>query len=271
MKKQVLVFGSNGMAGHMIVKYLKTISEYEITTVARENAHYSIDVENLDELNKVINDTLETHVVINCIGVLLPDADKDPKRTVYLNGFLPHYLAYKYSRVIHISTDCVFDGKRGYMYGEKDLPNESSLYGRTKALGELKTHKDTTIRVSIIGPEIKSNNRSGLFNWVINEAPETMSGWTNALWNGITTLQLAKVIHQCIDEDIFSSGIIQPSSPVISKAELLQLIVNVFDLNKKVKFEEGPKTVNKCLSPSVGYAAPSHLEQLLELKKFYEN
>jgi dTDP-4-dehydrorhamnose reductase len=155
------------------------------------------------------------------------------------------------------------------MYKTTDFPTETNLYGKTKALGELKNGKDITLRVSIIGPEIKQNNKSGLFNWVLNESPNIMEGWTNAFWNGITTLQLAKTIEKCIEESVFCSGIIQPSGLSISKAELLQLIVNVYNLDKKVKFVEGPKSINKCLIPTRDYEAPSHLKQLMELREFY--
>ena len=268
MKTQdkILILGSNGMAGHMVTKYLKQL-HYNVKTAARYNADYIVDVEKYEELDTFFNGTNWDYIV-NCIGVLGPDANKNPARTVYLNSFLPNYLSRNKAKVIHISTDCVFDGKSYCMYKVTDTPTETNLYGLTKALGELNNYKDITLRVSIIGPEIKETNRSGLLNWVMNEAPDVMEGWTNALWNGITTLQLAKVIEICI-EGCVPCGMIQPSSPPISKAELLQLIVNVYDLDKKVKFVKGPKSVNKCLAPSQGWKAPSHLEQLMELRDYY--
>lgn len=264
--EKILVLGSNGMAGHIVTRYLKEHYD-DVYTLARYNADYIVDVENYEELCNFFNEYNDWTHIVNCIGVLGPDANKDPKRTVYLNSFLSHYLHFNKAKIIHISTDCIFDGKKGTPYNIVDTPTETNLYGRTKAIGELKNSKDVTLRVSIIGPEIKETNRSGLLNWVINEAPETIEGWTNALWNGITTLQLAKIIKKCIENE--TCWIRQPSSLPISKAELIQLIINVYGLDKKVKFIEGPKTINKCLHPTPGWEAPGHLEQLIELRDYY--
>ena len=111
---KILVLGSNGMAGHMIYSYLKSLS-YDVTGYTRKD----LDIE------KSLNLPRDYDVVINCIGVLLPDSEKDMQRTVFINSYFPHYLSafYSHSKVIHISTDCVFDGKRGN-YAENEIPTE---------------------------------------------------------------------------------------------------------------------------------------------------
>ncbi len=255
---KVLVLGSEGMAGHVIFRYLKEAG-YFVTGLSRKN----IDIESNLFLPKGYD------VVVNCIGVLLPDADKDPARTVFVNGAFPHFLTTYYPKVIHISTDCVFDGKAG-PYSVHDFPTERNLYGMSKALGEVVNESDLTLRVSIIGPEIKEQvRRTGLFNWVTTTAQCILSGWTNAYWNGITTLQLAKCVETGIREEI--SGLHHPvhETEAVTKYQLLCYINNVYGLDKQVAPTDGPKEVNKVLKTTYQFDVPTIKEQLMELKEWY--
>lgn len=279
VQMKVIVLGSKGMAGHMISTYLKR-QGYDIFEVARTDADYNLDVENPAQMRHFFNSRFhECDYIINCIGVLGPDANKNPARTIYINSYLPHYLqfvyAHKKTKVMHISTDCIFDGKRGY-YIEKDLPNETNIYGRSKALGELNNDKDITFRMSIIGTEIKKENRSGLLNWALTNEEDKLFGWTNAHWNGITTLELAKRIHYYIDKELDLSGIIHlVPSESINKYELLNYIDFVFELGKEVVPTQGPKDVNKILVDTreepICWDIPGYHLQLQQLKYFVEN
>ena len=118
-----------------------------------------------------------------------------------MNSWWPHYLETLYAesktKIVHISTDCIFDGSRGW-YIESDTPTETNLYGRSKAMGEINNDKDITLRMSIIGTEIKEEGRSGLLNWVVNNPEDTVFGWEHSVWNGITTFELAKQIDYYI-------------------------------------------------------------------------
>ena len=132
--------------------------------------------------------------VINCIGVLGPDADKNAAKTIIVNSWFPNFLAEFYkntsTRVIHISTDCVFNGKRGY-YIESDIPNETNLYGRSKALGEIINDKDVTFRTSIIGTETKNiHKRSGLLNWAVNSKEKELNELKQQLKDLMEKLEL---------------------------------------------------------------------------------
>lgn len=252
----ILLYGSEGMAGHMIHSYLS--KKYDVYAVSRKD----IDIEN----DKLISGNFD--YVINCIGVLYPDSTKNESRTVYINSYFPHLLSKMYKKVIHISTDCVFNGKKGN-YLETDFPDETNIYGRSKALGELDNDKDLTLRVSIIGPEIKDpSKRSGLLNWITTNKDETLNGWTNALWNGITTLELAKCIDQYLQNPTIT-GIYHPVNESIDKYNLLCKINSVYNLNKTIVPIEGPKTVNKVLVDTKNFFKVSNYDiQLKELKNY---
>ena len=250
---KILVLGAGGMAGHMISDYLNHCG-HTVTAYTREH----LDIEKSFLLPRGFD------FVINCIGVLLPDSEKDMRRTVFINSYFPHYLSAFYHNipVIHISTDCVFDGGRG-MYTEVEMPNERNIYGMSKGLGELNNSKDITLRMSIIGPEIKEEGRSGLFDWMLNKSPKHVTGYTNAKWNGITTLELAKVIEQFIEKPTVN-GIHHPISESVTKYELLKLINKVFGLEKIVSPGEGAKTIDKTLDCRKKHFRISPLETQLE-------
>lgn len=265
----VVVLGANGMAGHIISKYLRTCG-FGVTDVTREQTNF----ENKAEIDNWFHSLTDCDYVINCIGLLVSESVTSPDRAIILNGWLPHYLESLFSKqstkLIHLSTDCVFDGKEGN-YFEKDLHTETNFYGRSKSIGEIDNDKDVTFRMSIIGPEIKESG-TGLFHWFVNKSPDTVDGWDNALWNGITTLQLAK----CIITHMLNpgqTGIVHLVSNTnkISKYDLLEKINTIFSVGKTVNKVSGPKTVNKCLiNTKKEHSIPDYETQLNELKHFIQ-
>jgi dTDP-4-dehydrorhamnose reductase len=266
------------MAGHMVARYLKDNDVYVDTTSRGIYSTYCLDVSNAQEDFSVINYYGEYDYVINCIGVLGPDADKNPATTILVNSWFPHFLVDVYkdtpTKVVHISTDCVFNGQLGF-YSEYAVPNETNLYGRSKALGEIDNKKDVTFRTSIIGTEIKKFNRSGLIDWVINKAPPVMQGWENAYWNGITTLQLAKCIYRYMKTDKDISGIVHLVNNEVftNKYNLLDLINEVFETGKTVEPIEG-KNVNKILvntREEFDWCIPDYRTQLMNLREYSKN
>jgi dTDP-4-dehydrorhamnose reductase len=271
---KIVLLGSNGMAGHMITKYLKS-KNFNVLTVARNNADCNVDVENKDQLDNFLqSQNAQCDFMINCIGYLQPDSLKNPAKAIMLNSWFPQYLAQslynRNTRLIHISTDCVFDGKQGN-YTEQDAHTETNVYGRSKSLGEISNNKDITFRMSIIGPELKSNG-SGLFQWIYTNKESTLSGWENAWWNGITTLQLAKCIEKYInDPKITGIYNVVNNNVNINKFDLLSKINNIFGLNKTINKTQGPKTVNKILVDTrkeFEFDIPDYDTQLVELKEF---
>lgn len=271
---KILIFGANGMAGHMILKYLQK-REYSIDTVARSNATFNLDIENVQSTNQFLLEIKDDYdFIINCVGLLIKDSIDRPDRAALINSWFPHAIenAIKNSktRLIHLSTDCVFDGSKGD-YIESDPPTETNSYGKSKSLGEINNTKDITFRMSIIGPEIKSNG-TGLLNWVVNSPDKELQGWKNAWWNGITTLQLAKCIEKYIQNPIITGIYNLVNNDVkINKYDLLCTINEIYNLRKVINEANGPKAVNKVLVDTraiVDFEIPNYTTQLTELKGF---
>ena len=271
---KVLIVGSNGMAGHVIKKYL-TSQGYTVQTLARNNADYGLDIENTVITKSFFNESKnDFDFIINCIGLLVKDSIDRPDRAAIINSWLPHCIENEIkdskTKLIHLSTDCMFDGKQGN-YIETDLHTETNSYGKSKSFGEINNSKDITFRMSIIGPELKKNG-TGLFNFIYNNINEELQGWDNAWWNGITTLQLAKCIDQYIQNPTIT-GIyhLVDNNVKINKYDLLCKINSVFNLNKTIIRTQGPKPVNKILintRSDFSFNVNNYDIQLAELKEF---
>ena len=223
---QILVLGANGMAGRMISTYFME-NRYEVTGFDRSpvlhcNKGYTGDAQNEAELRQLISSG-HFDVIINCIGLLNQFAEADHAKAVYLNAYLPHFLAditkKEKTKILHMSTDCVFSGSKGN-YTEDDLPDGESFYDRSKALGELNDNKNLTLRGSIVGPDVNPSG-IGLLNWFMQQH-ESVRGFTHAMWTGQTTFQLAKTMEAAIQKD--ACGLINTvPDAAISKYELLRL------------------------------------------------
>ncbi len=276
-KIKILVFGANGMAGHVISKYLTTFKEYKIIKVAREtnfgNIDYKIDVTNFKQVEDLIYN-LSPNFIINAVGILNKFAETNPDQAILLNSYFPHFL-FRCSKncnckFIHISTDCVFDGEKGG-YSEFDQKNGKGFYAQSKALGEVLYEDALTIRTSIIGPELKKDG-IGLFNWVINQKNE-IKGYKNAFWSGVTTYELAKFINYIIINKNFKGLIHLTNNIKISKFDLISIINEVYNLNLKISPDYN-YTVDKSLlntRDDLKYKLPSYKEMIKDLKEFISN
>ena len=226
---KILVLGGNGMAGHMIVDYLKRESSFQVHYTSRKNEPQGIqcDATNFNQINQIIKE-LKPYVVINCIGLLNNAVDENLYDGIVLNSLLPHHLTSQLDeyggKLIHISTDCVFNGKKGN-YLENDSKDGDTAYAKTKALGEVNQSPHLTIRTSIIGPETKQNG-IGLFHWFFKQSG-TIKGYREVWWNGVTTLELAKFIRYAIEQEITGLCHLTAKKPV-NKYELLGLFKAYF-------------------------------------------
>lgn len=237
MNKRILILGADGMAGHMIRTYLeeKKCDVYTTTRKKSEEKNSYFDVLiNFKELEAIIKKT-KPDFVVNCIGVLVKFAEEHKPEAVLINSFLPHYvnsLSKEHNfKLIHISTDCVFSGARGN-YSETDFTDAPTFYGRTKSLGEVNNDINLTFRTSIVGPEINKNG-IGLFNWFMKQEGE-IKGFTNAIWTGVTTLELAKAIKKSFDLNI--TGLYHlVNNEKINKYKLLLLFKKYTDKNIDIK------------------------------------
>lgn len=197
------VLGCNGMAGHTIALYLKEHG-HEVFGFDRLKSHYidsvAGDAHDTEFLRKHIAEN-NYDTIINCIGILNQYAEQNKALASFLNSYFPHFLveatANTDTQVIHMSTDCVFSGKRGE-YTEDDFRDGETFYDRSKALGELEDGKNITLRNSIVGPDINPNG-IGLLNWFMHQNGE-INGYTKAMWTGQTTLQLAKTMEAAAKE-----------------------------------------------------------------------
>ena len=220
-----LVLGCNGMAGHTISLYLKEQGQ-EVLGFDRTKSIYvdsvAGDARDTLALEKLIKDG-HYDSVINCIGILNQFAEQNKALATFLNSYFPHFLADVTSgtetQVIHMSTDCVFSGKRGE-YTEDDFRDGETFYDRSKALGELDDGKNITLRNSIVGPDINPKG-IGLMNWFMQQHGE-IKGYEKAMWTGQTTLQLAKTMEVAAKEKAHGLYNTVPDHS-ISKFKLLKL------------------------------------------------
>lgn len=225
-----LILGCNGMAGHIISLYLKE-KGHSVVGFDRTKSKIidSIDGDafNTEFLRKFILEN-KFDTVINCIGILNQFAELNKAAASFLNSYFPHFLAQitinTDIQVIHMSTDCVFSGKRGN-YTEDDFRDGTTFYDRSKAVGELEDDKNITLRNSIVGPDINSKG-IGLLNWFLQQSGE-VKGYTNAMWTGQTTLQLAKTMEAAAMEKAHGLFNTVPDHS-ISKYDLLVLFNHYF-------------------------------------------
>lgn len=265
-----LVLGCNGMAGHMISLYLQE-QGHDVYGFDRTLPLYVIgfdgDARDTDSVRKLIIEG-KYDTIINCIGILNKFAEENMALAVLLNSYLPHFLAEVTdsldTQVIHMSTDCVFSGKRGG-YTEVDFRDGETFYDRSKALGELDDNKNITFRNSVIGPDINPNG-IGLMNWFMKQKGE-ISGFTKEMWTGQTTLQLAKTMEVAARERVSGLYNAVPDN-TISKYDLLKLFNKYFRNNAvKINPVEG-FNIDKSLKRTrfeFNYLIPDYEVMILEL------
>lgn len=269
-----LILGCNGMAGHMISLYLKE-QGYDVDGYARRESklvHTIVgDARDTNLLKRIVIDG-DYRAVVNCIGVLNKNAENDHEAAVYLNSYLPQFLAKTTEKtetqVIHISTDCVFSGSRGG-YVETDFPDGELFYDRSKALGELNNKKDVTFRMSIVGPDINKEG-IGLINWFMQQEGR-VKGYKNAFWTGQTTLQLAKTIENAAIQRVHGLYNMVPEDK-ISKYEMLVLF-NRYLRNDQIEIvpEENfiiDKSLKRTNYELFSYIIPGYEQQLKELSEW---
>ncbi|MBR5483590.1 MAG: sugar nucleotide-binding protein [Alistipes sp.] len=273
---KILVLGCNGMAGHLISLYFKE-QGYEVVGFARQQSELLDstiigDASDIPLIKKTIDEG-NFDAVINSIGLLNQFAEQNKAMAVLLNGYLPHYLTeitkYARTKVIHMSTDCVFAGNDGPYY-EDTLPNGATFYDRSKAMGEINTEKDLTFRNSIVGPDIKASG-IGLFNWFMKQEGE-VGGYTGAIWTGVTTYTLAKAMEQALKENL--TGLYNlVNNESINKYDLLGLFNKYFRAGE-VKINPNDKLqLDKSLRhkrEDFSFVVPSYEQQVKEMREWVD-
>ncbi len=270
---KILVLGSIGMAGHTITLYYKERG-FDVTAFSIKAFPFCKNIIG-DAFNTETFQQLlikgEYDAVINCIGLLNQAADSNLAYAVYLNSYLPHLIADTFkdskTKLIHMSTDCVFAGNTGPYY-EDSFRDGKTFYDRSKALGEVEDNKNLTFRNSIIGPDMNPDG-IGLFNWFMKQKG-TIRGYTGAIWTGVSTITLAKAMEQAIKEDL--TGIYNlVNNTSISKYKLLCLFNKHFK-NDTIEIE---KSDNLKLDKSLrnkridfSFIVPSYSQMVIEMKEW---
>lgn len=243
---KILILGGDGMLGHQLLNSFKEkfevkvtlrqdICEYEKYKIfTNENSYFNIDVLEFNKLSNVI-ESYKPNVLINAVGIVKQRKDaKEIIPSLEINALLPHKLSIECSkyntRLIHISTDCIFSGKTGN-YDDKSFADADDIYGRTKFLGEIFSENCLTLRTSIIGKEL--SRHASLLDWfLLQKGP--IKGFKNAIFSGFTTIELARVIELMITKFPNESGVYNVSSDPISKFDLLSLVSQLLNHNIEI-------------------------------------
>lgn len=268
---KLLVIGGNGMAGHLLVQYFRTVEGVSVAHTTRRSDDpegIPLDASDLEQVLAVVTEH-RPDVIVNAAGILNSDAERHPLAAYQVNGLLPHWLRHAAdtigARLIHISSDCVFSGSQG-LYTEQDMPDNPSVYGRTKAIGEVTDPRHLTIRTSIIGPDQNASG-IGLLQWFLKQTG-AIHGYSRVYWNGVTTLELAKAVHYAILHPQIG-GLVQLAAPeIVSKQELLHLFQAAFNHYEAVITPTDAPAIDRTLAPTRidwSYEAPYYPQMLSEL------
>lgn len=276
MNKRVLVLGGAGMAGHVIATHLSENS-YDVSTISARNklnnSTLTLDVTDSTALTNYLKSN-HFDIVVNCIGMLVKASEERKDLATYINAYLPHQLEQYYkdtkTRIIHLSTDCVFSGKNA-PYKEDSWPDGELFYDKSKALGEVINDKDLTFRMSIIGPDMQPNG-IGLFNWFYAQSGE-INGYTGSIWNGVTTIQLAKAIDDAIKQNLTGLYHLVPKGN-ISKYDLLNLFKKTFTRDDvTIKPVEGVSHDKTLVNTRLDFrhSVPDYPQMIKEMKDWVDN
>lgn len=277
LSTKVLILGSTGLIGHQVYSYLKAFTNFELSELAHTEklTKSTIQIDALDEftLFKSIEEICPDYI-INCIGILIDKADIEIERTIYLNSLMPHRLrklADKInSRLIHMSTDCVFSGLKGKSYIESDVKDGKDTYSKTKALGEVISDNHLTLRTSVVGPELKEDGDE-LFNWFMKQTG-VIRGYTDVYWSGVSTFELAKAVNWSIVHNI--SGLYHvTNNKKISKNDLLILFRKY--TNKDIDIiPSSSKKIDKSFIDTrllIDYKIPNYDQMISDMVKLITN
>lgn len=243
---RILVLGGDGMLGHQLYRQWSPRHEVRVTlrqdlaAYARfglfnaDNACAGVNMRDAERLLEVFSD-FRPEAVVNAVGIVKQRADaRESIPSILINSLLPHQLAVMCrlagARLVHMSTDCVFNGSRGN-YTEEDAPDAEDLYGRSKLLGELGDDHCVTLRTSIIGREL--TRKTGLVEWFLAQKG-TVRGFSHAIYSGFTTQEMSRIIESVLTEHTSLSGVHHVSSKPINKHDLLLLVKKHFGVETEI-------------------------------------
>jgi len=260
-KKIVAILGPTGMLGSMVYNVLKEkynlilvlrdkenlpkledlygqtgrhrIYEFDFTLIYQDYLNGFKNLNQSPSFRRFLNDIGEVDALINCVGIIIPHSLKDPTITFFINSVLPHLLSSVFKgKMIHPSTDCVFNGLEGFPYDENSPVSPTDLYGLSKSLGE---PRDCLVfRTSFIGPEI--TGFLSLLEWFKKQSGQTIKGFRQHFWNGITTKEFAKICDKIIEnrEQYPQNGLFHIFSNTLSKYDMLLKFREKYNIDCKI-------------------------------------
>lgn len=279
---RILVLGATGMLGSAVLRVFTTKGQHETWgTVRSDSMHHQfgeaiqarllsgVDVLNQDTLVETL-EKIKPDVVINCVGLIKQlESANDPLTVLPINSLLPHRLsrlcAVASARLIHVSTDCVFSGRKG-MYVESDMSDAEDLYGKSKFIGEVQsTSHVITLRTSIIGHELGTSY--ALVDWFLSQQGK-VKGYTKAVFSGLPTVELAQVMHDWVLPKPELHGLYHVSAKPIAKFDLLKMIAATYKKDIQIRPDDQfviDRSLNsEYFKAASGYVAPEWPE-LIEL------
>lgn len=279
----VLILGATGMLGNVLFDYfsskkdeflvygtIRQAKDKELFNDSYQDNLFFIRDKNLEISLDELLSQFNPDFVINCIGLIKQEKmASEYIQTINVNSLIPHKIKEMLNgskcKLIHFSTDCVFSGNKGN-YSESDLPDARDLYGLSKLLGEVNDENHLTIRTSIIGHELKKS--LGLLEWFLSRQNDVV-GFSNAIFSGLTTLEVAKMLHHYVFSNENISGLYHVASTPISKYELLKLIGKFYKTSIKIHKSAEPK-INRSLDQSnffqmTNYKAPPWEEMICDM------
>ena len=284
-RQKILVLGANGMLGNAVYRTFASSPGYEVIGTVRSATSKialpdsasgkllaGVDVEHVDSLVAAF-EMVQPDIVVNCIGLVKQIVTaNDPLMTLPINAILPHRLARLASlinaRLIHVSTDCVFTGRKG-KYMETDVPDAQDLYGRSKLLGEVDYSHAVTLRTSIIGTELGSAH--GLVGWFLAQTG-AVKGFTKAVFSGLPTAELAQIMRDHVIPNRDLRGVWHVSAEPIAKFDLLQLVAAEYGKDIEI-LADGELMIDRSLDSSrfreaTGWTPPSWPQLIAQMRQF---
>jgi len=277
LNKKVLILGSSGLIGHQVYNYLKDNSDFSLSNISYKrklnNDTILLDARNEQNFFDQIR-LIQPNYIVNCIGVLINGAELDYESAISINTHLPQRLEKLANKIntklIHMSTDCVFSGNKKSPYLETDERDGEDTYAKTKALGEIISENHLTIRTSVVGPEI-INGSEELFHWFMNQSG-IIDGFTKAIWSGVTTIELAKAIKWFIENN--TTGLYHLTNGIpINKYNLLHLFKNYTNKNIEIRKVEGIATNKSFIDTrkEINYLLPTYNQMISDMVILIKN
>jgi len=281
---KIVILGAAGLIGHKLYQIMQAAGHDTYGLLHGKKSAFpkidflqtdliieSVEVMDFDKLHGILH-VIQPDVVLNCIGITKRKEEvNDPVQALGVNALFPHRLANLAKdmnfRVIHFSTDCVFNGEAGN-YNEESNTTGEDAYGKTKALGEIRYPHTLTIRSSFIGRELAG--KTELLEWLISENGNTIKGFTEAWYSGVSTIFMAKTVLDIVENYPNISDLHQLSTPEpISKYNLLCLARNAFKLDIEIipdsSFEIKPTLDGTRLKNAINLSIPTWQDMMNEL------